>query len=467
MGKGGLDGQLVSAVRAGDAGAVRSLLKSGTDPDTVDATGLPVLCVAVAAYDEHVAGALVEGGADPDRLLPDGTTPLWRAVDGGSPAIVSAVLGDEPRLRLSEASRERLLVLARNWYETGAAEQLRRRTRAPGPAETVRVQDDDVDRVDQVSLGGLVVRAGHSAVLTLLEWAFRVLTPVDELIARAVEHPADDDVNAWAVHHVLIQRRSTETWSAVVALRHHPAPAQRLVTARYLWTRAIVRCGPGHHEKEEGELLAGWAAEETDSEVLAQVLAAFSEHGHPEQEAIALRYADHPDPRVRRRVPDTLHVEGAAHTPAATAALLTLAQDPVAAVRSSACTMLGVRDDHTPEIVRALLRLAQDPDAQVRATAAVALAASRDRTPAVADALVALLAEDDRIVRLEAAYGLARRDDPRTGEAIERVGPLGPGFEHDHRVSGLWQWVRRQEDSAAARQTKPMPTASEALYFPK
>ncbi|MFB6938157.1 hypothetical protein [Streptomyces chartreusis] len=46
-------------------------------------------------------------------------------------------------------------------------------------------------------------------------------------------------------------------------------------------------------------------------------------------------------------------------------------------------------------------------------------------------------------MRLEAAYGLALRDDPRTADAIERVGPLGPGFEHDHRASGLWWWERR------------------------
>ncbi|MYQ89699.1 MULTISPECIES: ankyrin repeat domain-containing protein [unclassified Streptomyces] len=105
---------LASAVRAGDTRAVRAPLESGADPDTVDATGLPVLCAAVAADDERVAAASVEGGADPDRLLPDGTTPLWRAVEGGSPAIVSAVLGDEPRPRLAGASRARLLALARS-----------------------------------------------------------------------------------------------------------------------------------------------------------------------------------------------------------------------------------------------------------------------------------------------------------------------------------------------------------------
>ncbi|GAA2426516.1 hypothetical protein GCM10010433_28110 [Streptomyces pulveraceus] len=66
----------------------------------------------------------------PGPLPPDGTTPLWRAVGCGSPAIVSAVLGDEPRPRLAEASHERLLVLARSWYGTGAVEELRRGARA-------------------------------------------------------------------------------------------------------------------------------------------------------------------------------------------------------------------------------------------------------------------------------------------------------------------------------------------------
>ncbi|MFJ9100632.1 ankyrin repeat domain-containing protein [Streptomyces sp. NPDC102405] len=92
------DRRLRSAVRAGDAEVVRDLLDRGADPDTVDTGGLPMLCGAVAAYDASVAQALVEGGADPDQVLRDGTTPLWRAIDGGSPAVFSAVLGKEPRL---------------------------------------------------------------------------------------------------------------------------------------------------------------------------------------------------------------------------------------------------------------------------------------------------------------------------------------------------------------------------------
>ncbi|GHA78266.1 HEAT repeat domain-containing protein [Streptomyces termitum] len=448
MGEVGLGFRLRSAVCAGDAEAVRDLLDRGADPDTVDADGLPVLCGAVAAYDAPVAEALVEAGADPDRALPDGTTPLWRAVDGGSLAVFSAVLGNEPRLRLSEAAREELLALARGWYETGEAEELRRRTGAPGPAASVRVQDGEYHWVDQVSLGGLVVRAGHGAILTSLEWAFRILPPVDELIDRAVEPPHEDHVNWSAVRWTLTLRRSFETWSAVVAHRHGPDLAHRRFVVDYLRIRGLVDTSP-YYAKKESELLAGWAAEETESEILAKVLDAFTEYDHPDQEAIGLRYAGHPDPRVRREVPCALSADSDSLSSAAKTALLTLLRDQDAEVRLRACTASMRDDDLLPEAIPALLVLTEDPDADVRSAAAAALSGSRDHTLAVADALAALLDEDSQSVRVEAAYGLALRDDPRTAEAIEKVGPLGEGFEHDHRVDELWRWRWRKENSPA------------------
>ncbi|MEW2399245.1 HEAT repeat domain-containing protein [Streptomyces sp. NPDC046862] len=439
----------MAAVRAGDAEAVRALLDKGADPDVSDANGVSALCVAVAAYDASVAEALVEGGANPDQVLPDGTTPLRRAIDGGSPAVFSAALGKEPRLRLPESARERLLALARSWYETGAAEELRRRTGASGSAVTVRVQDDENDWVDQVSLGGLAVRAGHGAILTSLEWAFRVLTPVDELIARAVGRPDERHVNWSAVLWTLVERRSFETWSAVVAHRHHSAPAHRRFVADYVRTRALVHWGSSYYAKKESELLAAWAAEETDSEILAKVLDSFTTYVDTGKESIGLRHAHHPDPRVRREVPYTLAWEGVCRSAEARSALRGLMRDPDAEVRLRACAAGTGDDDLLPDIIQALLLLAEAPDPEVRREAVRVLAGSRDRTPAVADALAALLGEDDRLVRLEAAYGLAVREDPRTEEAIERVGPLGAGFDHDHRVSALWRWRRRSEDPSA------------------
>ncbi|GGU29809.1 ankyrin repeat domain-containing protein [Streptomyces violascens] len=450
MGEGRLDGRLVSAVRAGDAETVRALLEGGASPNAVDSDGLPVLCSAVAAYDAPVAEALMQGGADPDRALPDGTTALWHAVDGGSPAVFSAVLGDEPRLRLPEAAREQLLSLARGWYETGAAEQLRRRTGASGPAVTVPVQDGAYawESVDQVSLGGLVTRSGHGAILTLLEWAFRILTPVDELISRAVEQPDEDHVTWWEICSTLCQRRSYETWSAVMAHRHHPDPAHRRTVARYLWMRGVTDCASSYATKES-EILAAWAAEESDSTVLATVLNAFTEYEHPGHEALGLRYAGHPDPRVRREVPAALSGNAAPLTRAARAALLSLTHDRDATVRINACRAGRTDTDLLPQITQALLLLAEDPDADLRGAAATELAASPDHSPAVADTLWTLLDEDNQIIRLEAAYGLARRDDPRTARAIDRVGPFGGRFEHDHRANALWDWTWKRANPPA------------------
>ncbi|MFJ3640711.1 HEAT repeat domain-containing protein [Streptomyces sp. NPDC090108] len=442
MGDDGVDDLLRSAVRAGNAEAVRDLLERGADPDTVGGDGLPVLCQAVAAYDVPVAEALVDGGADPDSVLPDGTTPLWRAVDGGSPAVLSAVLGREPRLRIPEPARERLLALARSRHEAGPVEELRRRTGASGPATTVRVADGEHGWVEQVSLGGLAVRAGHGAVLTSLEWAFRVLTPVGELIARAVGRPDSAHVDWTAVCWTLTERRSFETWSAVVAFRHAPDRARRLFVADHLNTRALLGLRHGHEEKEAG-LLALWAAEETDGEVLAKVLEAFAGHDHPDREAVALRHAGHPDPRVRREVPAALGEDEGARTPAARDVLLTLMHDADARVRLGACAACSRDDAQLSEVTRTLLSLTADTDSEVRYDAATALSGSRDRTPAVADALAALLDDDSPLLRLEAAYGLALRDDPRTAGAIERVGPLERDFEEDHRVRALWRWRER------------------------
>lgn len=256
------DTQLVAAVRRGDADAVTALLEGGAVPDTVTDDGLPVLCLAVASYDVAVAEALVKGGADPDRKLPDGTTPLVRAVDGGSPAVVEAVLGREPRLRLSEAGREQLLALARHWYERSAEDELRGRTGGSGPVCQSLVMDDEYNDVAQLTLGGLTVRCGHGAILTDLEWAFRILTPVDELVVRAVARRDPDHVDWSSARWVLSERRSKETWSAVTAYRHNPDPEHRRfvldVLRSYVLSPSSWR---NSYEKETAELLVAWATE--------------------------------------------------------------------------------------------------------------------------------------------------------------------------------------------------------------
>ncbi|MFJ7157623.1 HEAT repeat domain-containing protein [Streptomyces sp. NPDC101118] len=429
----------------GDVWAVHDLVDAGADPDTPGPDGLPVLCAAVAAYDDEMAAVLVECGADPDRTLPDGTTPLLRAVALGSPAVVGAVLGREPLLRLPETARERALSEARTWYDAGAVAELRRRTGATGTAAIRPVQDDGYGHVEEVALGGHAVRAGHGAVLTDLERAFQILTPVDELVARAVRHPDDDHVDRSACTYALVGRHDEETWAAVVAHGRHPSPAHRRFAAHFLFARAVT--GPQAHlyEEEAAAVLTAWAAAEPDAEVLETVLLACSEYDHAGLVAAGLRHTGHPDPRVRSRAAALLHPPDG---PAASAALRALARDPVPDVRGTVAAVLGGgwRGELTPGARRELLTLVRDPDPGVRLVAASALSESADEDPAVLDALAALLDDlDDPRIRLEGGYGLARRNDPRTQDAYARIGPLDTFPRPDHRLNALWDWKWHKE----------------------
>lgn len=442
----GLGAELVAAVRAGCADGVRRLLDEGADPNAPAEDGLPVLCLAVGAYDAPVAGALVGAGADPDRVLPDGTTPLLRAIEGGSYAVFSAVKGLDPGLRLRGPAADRALATARSRYERCLA----------ATGKRIRVPDGESGHVDELTLDGRTVRDGHGAILTDLEWALRILTPVAELAARGAAHADPGHVDWWSAVFVLgAQRRSRETWSAVAALRHHPDPAHRRFAADVLRCTTLLR-GSGMHayDKETNALFAAWATEETDGQVLADVLRAWAnEHEHPDIAATGLRYADHPHPAVRAAVPDCL--EAGPPEPAGRAALLVLARDEHAPVRRGACGVLGRAHDGSADVRAALLTLAGDPDAEVRWGAAVGLADSDDRAPEVADALAGLLDEEEQRVRVTAAYGLMRRDDPRTAAAYERVGPCTPELEHDHRWSRLWNWNRQRTQAPAAPSADP------------
>ncbi|MGW6588831.1 HEAT repeat domain-containing protein [Streptomyces globisporus] len=444
---------LVAAVLRGDAETVTALLAAGEDPDTRTDDGLPVLCRAVAAYDDAVAGALVEGGADPDHGLPDGTTPLVRAVDGGSPAMVTAVLGREPRLRLAESRRAHLLALARDRYEQGAEAVVRTRAGGTGSVRACRVKDDAYDHVTQLTLGEVTVRAGHGAILTDLEWAFRVLTPVDELVNRAVAPRDREHVDRSSARWALSERRSKETWSAVTAYRRSPDPEHRHFVLDVLTCYQLTGSSSRNsYEKETADLLVAWTVEgEDEPDVLAEVLRVLGEFEHREAEAVGLRHAGHPDPGVRAQVPGLLLDQGDARPAlgaAARATLLELAGDGHGTVRAAAGAALAATHDGSPECTDAVVALLRDPVADVRAVTAEAAADGKDGTTAVADALMSLLGADDLGTRLNAAYGLLRRNDPRTGEAIARVGAHHrPGYEHDHRLSALWTWEWNNRDA--------------------
>ncbi|WP_371678040.1 HEAT repeat domain-containing protein [Streptomyces sp. NBC_01276] len=402
--------------------------------------GLSGLCAAVAAYAVETVEELVAAGADPDRVL-------LRAVEGGSPAVVSALL-DERSAPLPEAERDRLLVAARWWYERGAEGELRRLTGAAGPADVRWVRDGAADRVEEVTLGGRTVRAGHGAVLTQLEWRYRILAPVGELMARAVRHEdgAEDEehVDRSAACWVLLSRQSAETWREVVAFHRHPSPAHRAFVADFLGLGRLMSGVTDHapwYEKRRAELLPGWADTERDAGVLARVLRLVTEEDLPEAREFGLRYAGHPDPRVRSRVP---WMFDRPLDPETARAVCDLGRDPDAGVRAEAAGVLGGEELGEPDRA-VLLALLRDADPRVRHRAVRATARGSDCSPEVTEALAELLDADEQDVRLSAAYGLAVRDDPRTAEAYARVGPLGPEFEHDTRPDGLRRWRLRNE----------------------
>ncbi|MFF7737938.1 HEAT repeat domain-containing protein [Streptomyces sp. NPDC007984] len=399
--------RLVEAVRRSDPDQVRVLLDDGADPDTL-ADGLPVLCLAVAAYDTPVADALLQGGADPLRPLPDGGTPLTRAVDGGAHLLVHALATG--RIPLPAPARADLLARARRWSEAGAEAELRRITGLTGPVERIRVVDDEIGWwCEQLTLGPITVRDEHRAILTSMEALYGVRTPFDELVARALAHPDRDHVVWSDVVFTLGRRLDEETWQWTRDLLNHPDRLHRLLAAEILLFLILGDAFKGSDPFwERGRELAPWAEQEEDPEVLAALLNAMTHDSAPEIEAVALAHRTHPDPRVRALVPEAVRLPGSL------AAVLTLARDEEPGVREAACRRLGHHRGDEPE---------------------------------VGDALVALTRDERQEIRICAVSGLAHRDDPRCVEAEHRIGPVDPELPYDERLMDVWRYRRRREQA--------------------
>ncbi|MFB6846123.1 HEAT repeat domain-containing protein [Streptomyces sp. NPDC056373] len=411
--------ELVAAVRRGDVEEVTALLESGADPETLE-DGLPLLCLAVAAYDEPVAEALLKAGADPMRPLPDGSTPLARAVDGGSHMLTYALATS--RIPLSAPARADVPARARRWAEAGAEAELRRVTGLTGPVERVRFEDDEVGWwSEQLTLGPVTVRDEHWAILTSTEARYGIRTPFDELVARALAHPDRNHVVWSEVTSTLGRRTDEETWQRSRDLLDHPDRTHRLLAADLLLSLILGDLATGDQPFwERGRELVPWAEQEEDPQVLAVLLNAMTHDSAPEIEAVGLSHLTHPDPEVRALVPDTLE-------------------------RSA-----DGRSQVRPESLATVLTLARDEDPGVREAACRWLAHYRGREPEVGDALVALTHDETQPVRIEAVSGLAHRDDPRCVEAEHRIGPRDPDQPFDERLMDVWRYRRRREDAAGS-----------------
>src|ERR1700757_1862150 len=79
---------IVAAVRAGGEEKGRQSLLKGENPNQSDASGRPLLMIAVMDGDIPVVKALLNGGALPDSLDKEGYTSLIRAAEHGDVDIV-------------------------------------------------------------------------------------------------------------------------------------------------------------------------------------------------------------------------------------------------------------------------------------------------------------------------------------------------------------------------------------------
>lgn len=115
---------LASAVRKGDAAAVRLLLKQGADPNT-DWSGSTVLTWASQYGDLAVVKVLVEHHANIDTKGSNGDTPLTVAVSYGHADVVSYLIAHGAKVNLENGRGWTPLDLAEGGRRTGIARLLR------------------------------------------------------------------------------------------------------------------------------------------------------------------------------------------------------------------------------------------------------------------------------------------------------------------------------------------------------
>ncbi|WP_326591888.1 HEAT repeat domain-containing protein [Streptomyces sp. NBC_01294] len=453
------DTELISAARAEDAARVRALLEAGPDPDleALGADGLTALEIAAALGSYPVVDALRSHGAKLDRQGPDGLTPLLRAVDAGAYAAASLLLSSSVPTWPKGPDGRTALELARHWHETGAENELRRRSGGTGAAELSRVPDDEYSFTGLLRLGvdGPQVRTGHTAILCMLEVAYGIRTPFAELLARAEAEADLEGVTRSAAVTALYGRADRETWEEAAALRGHPQSSVRHFGAE------VVRCmslfdtcdaggaggaGGAGETDDGGDAVAGAAAGETcvDGPACVQVLT---------RDLFLAWAADEPAPEVL-----ALLLCGLPDCPATVLsdavladALLPHARHPSALVRR-AVAMAFSRCAGEERVRPALLAYLRDTDGTVRGQACRALAERgepRERSSDVRKALRSLLADPSVEIQIEAVRALVLLDDPRGEEALDW---LTFGYQQDW--PGYWsldeahRHLRRRREAA-------------------
>ncbi|MEU9161509.1 HEAT repeat domain-containing protein [Streptomyces sp. NPDC048424] len=381
------DTDLITAARADDAARARALLEEAPDLEALGADGLTALDIAAARGAYPVVDVLRSHGARLDRQGPDGRTPLLRAVDAGAYGVVSLLLSSSVPTWPTGPDGRTALELARHWHETGAENELRRRTGATGPAELSRVPDDEHSFTGLLRLAGADarVRTGHTAILCALEAAHGIRTPFAELLARAEAEADRDGVTRRAAVDALARRADRETWEEAAALRGHPlSPVRHFGAEVVRGMNLFGACeaggtcidGPACVQVLTRDLFLPWAAGEPAPEVLAELLAGLSECSPAVLSDAALAdvllpHAGHPSALVRRTV--AVAFSRCAGEERVRPALLACLRDRDAVVRAQGCRAVAERGDRSADLRRALLPLLGDPSVELQIEAVRAL----------------------------------------------------------------------------------------------
>ncbi|MCD9143066.1 HEAT repeat domain-containing protein [Streptomyces albireticuli] len=386
-----------------------------------------LLLAALDAYDARFADELMleMTPAEVNEVGPDGRTPLLRAVDLGSYALVERVVDRGGDLTFRGADGRDALALAWHWHETGAEAELRRRTGATGPVERERVEDRFGGASEELTFGGVTVRDGHAAIATYLEPDYGIARTFGELLARALAEPDVDravwDATTYAVH----AHHGLAAWDMAVALHGRPDPLERYFGAEVL--RFIVIADRLNEVDEDDEspyntplvdLFLPWLERETDRRVIRALTAGLSNARDPraDEPLLALSRSDDADTR-------TWALSGLSYPAAA----------------------------NCPEAVAAVVERLGDEDPRVRQAAVAAFMwGPAERSSVIADALAERLTDEDLDVRVMAAVRLALRDDPRGDGVIAGLGPVDEETWYRWDLATLSAYRRRRAEEKEA-----------------
>lgn len=425
---------LYAASLEGRTDVVRALLDAGADPDLLsrgDSDGLPLCGAACWGHEETVA-ALLEGGADVDkaeqrgwtalawaasnghtgtvaRLLEAGadpdsparTPPLYLAAGRGSIGIVRLLLrhGADPVGAAGDRGGETALEAALRWTGVDIEAELRAQkkeehSRFGDEVVVTRREADDgtelitveVGRADRFGVATSELQTGHGAIATLLERTLDIPTPIEELVARAMEfrylRPTAADVRlhvterpAWEeTVRTLAERDDEESVREVLDLTEHPDPLYRALAVDVLG-----RLGPHLRTLPR---LRRMTRDEEDPILLRSLVRALSDQGDAAALPELLRHARHPDERVRRAVTRALVKVLPPEQPMDADELIRLTGDEHEYVRDWATMSLSLMDADSEALRDALARRLDDPSPVVVAEAVRGLAERGDRRAA-------------------------------------------------------------------------------------